>query len=186
VLFRLLVSGAFACFPRPEFNDSFVTYDIITPIAAYGLIEAIHWKPAIRWRLRAIHVLAPIRTTNLHGIRGPVRALAEPRWALDFDFAMTPRAGPRDSVEVHGSMFLRKARRMAPGDGYLGLLGYPATLQLTRVEEPLEAAVGVSDLDLGWLPFERVPEDPRRFRYFRARAVDGVVILPMAGEGVFS
>lgn len=187
MLFRLLVSGAFACFPRPEFSDSFVTYDIITPIAAYGLIEAIHWKPAIRWRLHAIHVLAPIRPAHLQGARGPVRALAEPRWALDFDFEMTARAGPRDSVDAHESMFVRKARRLGAEHGYLGLIEFPATMQLASVDTPLDTAFdGGAQLDLGWLPFERVSKDPRRFRYFRARAVDGVVTLPQEGEGVFS
>jgi CRISPR-associated protein Cas5d len=71
----LLVSGALACFPRPEFCDAFVTYDVITPIAALGLIEKIHWKPAIRWRIETIHLLTPVRTVDLMGSRGQVRAL---------------------------------------------------------------------------------------------------------------
>lgn len=38
-----------------------VSYDAITPSAARGILEAIHWKPAIRWVIDAIHVLKPIR-----------------------------------------------------------------------------------------------------------------------------
>ncbi|MBB3909982.1 CRISPR-associated protein Cas5 [Sphingomonas desiccabilis] len=185
--FRLLVSGALACFPRPEFSDALVSYDIITPIAALGLIERIHWKPAIRWRIRMIHLLAPVRTIDLVGPRGVMRALEAPCWALDIGFELTLRAGPRDSIDAHESMFLRKARRLDPESGYLGLLELPATLKLVSVHTSLDSAFdGPAQLDLGWLPFERVPKDPRRFRYFRAQAVDGVVTLPRQGEGVFS
>lgn len=183
----MLVSGGLACFPRPEFSDALVSYDVITPIAALGLIEKVHWKPAIRWRIEAIHLLTPVRAVDLAGPRAPVRALEAPRWAVDFHFEMTARAGPRDSVDAHESMFLRKARRLGSEHGYLGLIEFPATMKLAAVDAPIESAFDCgSPLDLGWLPFERVPKDPRRFRYFRARAVDGVLTLPRHGEGVFS
>lgn len=42
-----------------------VSYDVMTPSAARGIIEAIHWKPAIRWVIDRIHVLAPIRFENI-------------------------------------------------------------------------------------------------------------------------
>jgi CRISPR-associated protein Cas5d len=42
-----------------------VSYDVPTPSAARGILEAIYWKPAIRWRIERIHVLAPIRFTNI-------------------------------------------------------------------------------------------------------------------------
>lgn len=38
-----------------------VTYDVMTPSAARGILEAVHWKPAIRWEVERIHVLRPIR-----------------------------------------------------------------------------------------------------------------------------
>jgi len=38
-----------------------VSYDVMTPSAARGILEAIHWKPAIRWVVDRIHVLKPIR-----------------------------------------------------------------------------------------------------------------------------
>jgi CRISPR-associated protein Cas5d len=55
------VSGEFACFTRPEMKVERVSYDVMTPAAARGVLEAIHWKPAIRWVVEAIHVLKPIR-----------------------------------------------------------------------------------------------------------------------------
>ena len=58
---RLHVWGEYACFTRPEFKAERVSYDVITPSAARGILEAVHWKPAIRWVIDRIHVLRPIR-----------------------------------------------------------------------------------------------------------------------------
>lgn len=61
----LEVSGAFACFTRPEMKVERVSYDVITPSAARAVFEAILWKPAMRWRMRRIEVLKPIRWISL-------------------------------------------------------------------------------------------------------------------------
>ena len=58
---RLRVWGERACFTRPEMKVERVSYDVMTPSAARGILEAIHWKPAIRWVVDRIHVLRPIR-----------------------------------------------------------------------------------------------------------------------------
>ncbi len=58
---RLLVRGERACFTRPEMKVERVSYDVMTPSAARGILEAIHWKPAILWVVDRIHVLRPIR-----------------------------------------------------------------------------------------------------------------------------
>jgi CRISPR-associated protein Cas5d len=42
-----------------------VSYDVMTPSAARGIIEAIHWKPAIRWVVDRIHVLNSIRFQSI-------------------------------------------------------------------------------------------------------------------------
>lgn len=57
---KLWVRGDFACFTRPELKSERVSYDVMTPSAARGILEAIHWKPAIRWVIDRIHVLEPI------------------------------------------------------------------------------------------------------------------------------
>ena len=62
---KLLVGGARACFTRPEMKAERVSYDVITPSAARGILEAIHWKPAIRWVVDKIHVLRPIRFDSI-------------------------------------------------------------------------------------------------------------------------
>jgi CRISPR-associated protein Cas5d len=59
--FLVRARGPLACFTRPEFKVERVSYEVITPSAARGVLEAVHWKPAIRWVVTAVHVLAPIR-----------------------------------------------------------------------------------------------------------------------------
>jgi CRISPR-associated protein Cas5d len=62
---RLFVSGGHACFTRPEMKVERVSYDVMTPSAARGILEAIHWKPAIIWIVEKIHVLKPIRFQSI-------------------------------------------------------------------------------------------------------------------------
>lgn len=62
---RLKVWGDYACFTRPEMKVERVSYDVITPSAARGILEAIYWKPAISWKIDRIHVLNQIRFDNI-------------------------------------------------------------------------------------------------------------------------
>lgn len=62
---KLHIWGDFACFTRPEMKAERVSYDVITPSAARGILEAIYWKPQIRWVIDKIHVLNPIRFSNI-------------------------------------------------------------------------------------------------------------------------
>jgi len=55
------VWGDFACFTRPEMKVERVSYDVMTPSAARGVVEAIFWKPEFSWQVREIWVLKPIR-----------------------------------------------------------------------------------------------------------------------------
>ena len=59
--FRLKVSGENACFTRPEMKVERVSYEVMTPSAARGILEAILWKPAIKWNILQIDVLNPIK-----------------------------------------------------------------------------------------------------------------------------
>jgi len=59
--FRLKVSGKNACFTRPEMKVERVSYDVMTPSSARAILEAILWKPAIRWKILQIDVLNPIK-----------------------------------------------------------------------------------------------------------------------------
>lgn len=62
---KLKVWGDYALFTRPEMKVERVSYDVMTPSAARGILEAIYWKPAICWKIDRIHVLKPIRFENI-------------------------------------------------------------------------------------------------------------------------
>jgi len=61
----LKVWGDYACFTRPEMKVERVSYDVITPSAARGILEAIFWKPAICWKIDMIHIMNPIKFDNI-------------------------------------------------------------------------------------------------------------------------
>lgn len=73
------VWGDYACFSRPEMKVERVSYDVMTPSAARGLIEAIYWHPGMRWIIDRIHVCAPIHFTNIR--RNEVKDIVSARKA---------------------------------------------------------------------------------------------------------
>ena len=62
---KLRVWGDYALFTRPEMKVERVSYDVMTPSSARGILEAIYWKPAILWVIDRIHVLRPVRFENI-------------------------------------------------------------------------------------------------------------------------
>lgn len=78
---KLHVWGDYACFTRPEMKVERVSYDVMTPSAARGILEAIHWKPAIRWVVDRVQVLKPIRFDTIRrnelGGRIPAKKVGE-------------------------------------------------------------------------------------------------------------
>lgn len=64
-MFFIRVTGRWACFTRPEMKVEGVTYEVMTPSAARGLLESIYWKPEMRWIVHGIHVLKPIQTMTI-------------------------------------------------------------------------------------------------------------------------
>ncbi len=75
----LEVWGDFALFTRPEFKTEKVSYDVMTPSAARGILESIFWHPGLVYRVDAIRVCAPIAFTNLR--RNEVKATISARSA---------------------------------------------------------------------------------------------------------
>lgn len=64
-MIRVEVKGDFACFSRPEFKAERVSYDIITPSAARGILEAVFWHPGMKFLINKIFVLSEIAFTNI-------------------------------------------------------------------------------------------------------------------------
>ncbi len=163
---RLYVWSDFACFTRPEMKVERVSYDVITPSAARGVVEAIYWKPQIRWNILRIHVLRPIRFTSLRrnevasktpaasvrgamkGGRGGLGLYVEDdrqqRAATilrDVSYVIEARfdvvAGD-DNVAKHLDQFNRRARGgRCFQRPYLGCREFPADFELVEEGQPL-------------------------------------------------
>lgn len=132
------VCGPLAIFTRPELKTERVSYPVMTPSAARGLVEAILWKPAIRWQIERIKVLNPIHFTAFRrnelnkkmsapaakiiangGELSPyfaeddraqrnTIALRDVDYVIETFFTLTNRAGPEDNVNKFVEMFKRR------------------------------------------------------------------------------
>ncbi len=72
----LHVWGDYACFTRPELKAERMSYEVMPPSAARGILSAIYWKPQFRWVIDRIHVLRPIRMTQVRRNEVGVKAVA--------------------------------------------------------------------------------------------------------------
>ena len=62
---KVQVWGDYALFSRPEMKVERCSYDVMTPSAARGILEAIYWHPGLRWIIDKIYVKNPIRFTSV-------------------------------------------------------------------------------------------------------------------------
>jgi CRISPR-associated protein Cas5d len=206
--FRVRARGGIACFTRPEMKVERVSYEVMTPAAARGVLEAVLWKPAIAWRIHAIEVLEPVRWISVRRNEVNSRASLEKRMILvdedraqrntvalrDVDyvihasFVMTARAGDADNVRKFEEMFERRLERgqhhSAP---YLGCREFAAQLEPAN-GSPAPIDVGV-DRPLGWMFFDfdwsgfdgsgsHRESEARAPLFFEARLTGGVVRVP--------
>lgn len=171
---RLKVWGQNACFTRPEMKVERVSYDVMTPSAARGVLEAILWKPAIVWRITQIDVLRPIKWESVR--RNEVGAVMSARsdgifieeerqqraglilrdveYIVHAFFEMTEKAGPADNVIKFEEMFQRRAENgQCFHRPYLGCREFAAHFKPVLKDEPLPEAIGESR-DLGWILYD--------------------------------
>jgi CRISPR-associated protein Cas5d len=128
--FKVRVRGPYACFTRPEFKTERVSYEVITPSAARGILEAILWKPAIRWVIERVHILAPVKFEGIRrnevnskaSLRGNLDAycadedraqrntlmLRDVDYVIEAHFVMTEKAGERDNLAKFVESFQRR------------------------------------------------------------------------------
>jgi CRISPR-associated protein Cas5d len=107
------VWGDFACFTRPEMKVERVTYPVMTPSAARGVLEAIFWKPQVNWNVREIWVLNPIRYFSI--LRNEVNTRASERTAADWQrrgggYDATSNRAQRHTLALRDVAYLIKAQ----------------------------------------------------------------------------
>lgn len=203
----LEVWGSNACFTRPELKTERVSYDVITPSAARGLIESIYWHPGLQYHIRKIYVLNPIRFTNIR--RNEVRSVASAFNALSAMKNGTPMAlyaaenrQQRSSLilkDVHYviEVYFTMTDRAAPGDNpgkFLGILHqrlkngqcysqpYFGSREFpANFQEWTGESIPVypETKDLGFMLYDMNYSNPENIKpqFFRAKMVNGVIDL---------
>lgn len=200
------VWGELACFTRPEMKVERVTYPVMPPSAARGILEAIFWKPQFTWQVREIWILQPIRYFSLtrNEVSSRVSKRAARAWAEDGsnydvtshrtqrhtlclrDVAYVIRAGVvlkpgiRDDPAKYRDQFRRRVR-----DGrcftrpYLGCREFAASFAaLDGTEHPIDLTedLGPMLLDLDYADDGSGRGTPR---FFEARLEHGILRVPL-------
>ena len=62
---KVRVWGDYALFSRPERKVERCSYDVMTPSAARGILEAVYWHPGMKWVIDRIYVVKPIQFTSI-------------------------------------------------------------------------------------------------------------------------
>jgi CRISPR-associated protein Cas5d len=201
------VWGNLACFTRPEMKVDRVTYPVITPSAARGILEAIFWKPEFHWEIKEIWVLKPIRYFSIlrNEIRTRQTAQIARRWRRDGSgFYATADREQRHTLALRDVSYIIKAqpvvkegvgvdparyraqfrRRVAAGQcfatPYLGCREFSAWFSPTDGDEtPQEIN---EELENMLLRMEYDPDGTGRATpyFFDARLVGGVLKVPGA------
>lgn len=209
---RCKVWGDYACFTRPEMKVERVSYDIMTPSAARGVLEAIYWKPAIRWVVDCITALRPVRfenvrrnelasklpftniTTAMKTGTSPVEIFIEDdrqqRAALilrDVAYMIDAHfefAGQEDRNEgKHLDIFNRRVREgKCFHRPYMGCREFPAHFGPDDGEQPHESLM--TERDLGWMLHDIDFANNMEPRFFRAVMRQGVVDVPAFEEAM--
>lgn len=205
--FCVRARGPYACFTRPELKTERVSYEVMTPSAARGILDAILWKPAIRWHVERIHVLSPIRFAGIKrnevnskaSSKGDVGAyfadrdraqrntlmLRDVDYVIEAHFTMTTKAGPEDNLRKFVEMF---GRRLLKGQcfhtPYLGCREFAADVQPAPENWPVhDSLAGERDLGMMLHDLDFADERPQQERaitpyFFAARLKDGVLDIP--------
>lgn len=64
-MIRMEVWGPLAVFSDPAFKVERMSYPVITPSAARGMLEAVFFHPGMKYKIRCIYVCSPIQYTNI-------------------------------------------------------------------------------------------------------------------------
>ena len=195
------VWGDYALFSRPEFKTERVSYDVMTPSAARGLLEAIFWHPGLKWVIDRIHVRAPICFTNIrrNEVKDTISArkaqtamekggdlylattdsiqqraamvLRDVRYVIDAHFEMTENASPTDNPGKFQDMMRRRLEK--------GQFHHPPCFGVREFPANFRPCAQlppcpeelVGERDLGWMLLDLDYSDPKNITPHFFRAV---------------
>lgn len=104
------VWGERALFTRPELSVERVSYDVLTPSAARGIIESIYWHPGLKYEIDKIHVLNPINFTNIRRNEVKSKALASSIKSAMVAGGNLPYINTKEDIQQRASLILTDVR----------------------------------------------------------------------------
>ncbi len=199
------VWGDYACFSMPPFKTERMSYDMMTPSAARGLVEAVYWHPGMRYVIDKIYLLSTIRFANirrnevkstllasnvLSAVKGgapPVlytsqdiqqraaMVLQDVHYVIECHFDLTDKAAPGDNAGKFQDIL---RRRLEKGQCYhTPYLGCREFPARFRKWPGGDIPALPITRDLGWMLYDMDYSDPEdiRAQFFRAQLVQGVM-----------
>lgn len=195
---ELKVWGEWACFTRPDAKVERLSYPVMTPSAARGILECIFWKPEMRWIVQEIEVLRPINffsilrneVTEKASLRGRPYLVASGARAQRHSLVLrdvayvikadiVARPGVKNNEAAYRDQFRRRVERgQCFRQPVLGCREFSASF---GPPGPSEEPIG-DDLDLGWMLFdlryEPGPSGRGQPVFFEARLEGGRLVVP--------
>ena len=209
-LLSVKVRGDYACFTRPEMKVERVSYPVMTPSAAKGLLESIFWKPEFSWIVREIQVLKPLRYFSI--IRNEIRNRQSDRVAKqwrttgaggfyaaenrvqrhtlglrDVEYIVKADVAVKEGVEEDPAKFRDQFRRRVNRGRcfampYLGCREFVASFSpVSGDEQPIDLTMDIGSML--WR-MEYAPDGSGRAvpSFFNARLERGVLVAPQVNE----
>lgn len=209
---KLVISGPFACFTRPECKADKMSYEALTPSAARNILQAIYWKPAMDFMIKEIHVLKPVHFFSLKfneiNTKMPIENIQEARdqttnlvlrdvsYGIVADI-VSHDADPRADILKHYEMFTRRAKKSQSfSNPYLGLREFAAEWELVDEIPPTSIPEGEATkplgpmlLDLKYIPDKKGKVIPKRLGKelntdMKRCRVEGVFFTAVMNQGV--
>ena len=202
--FYVEVWGDYALFSRPEMKVERVSYDVITPSAARGILEAVYWHPKIRYNVLRIFVLNRIKFANIR--RNEVKEKVYAKNVKDFiknkkgklHIATSESISQRSSmilkdvryvievtIETNEENFLRVynilKRRLTKGQcyhtPYFGTREFPANFKLREDIDGIQTAYPNEVRDLGFMLYDMDYSNKKNIcpMFFRAKMENGII-----------
>ena len=112
---KMEVWGERALFTRPEMKVERVSYDVPTPSAARGILEAVYFHPGLVWRIDKIHIMNPIQFTNIRRNEVSVKILASDLRSAAQDGTRPLGIATSDSIQQRAAMMLRDVHYVIEG-----------------------------------------------------------------------
>lgn len=202
-----------ACFTRPEFSTERVSYELITPSAARGVIEAVLWKPAIRWEITSIALLKPVRwiefrrnevnsrVSTQHALRASRGGALMPEFFSDEDRAQRNTLALREAdygvtARLHMTVHAGEedtvekframfVRRIERGQQhYQPYLGCREFPATIGFWDGRPAPLATETRELGWMLHDIEFGPQNQARFFPARLEQGVMRIPAWQDSV--